>query len=89
MVRRLAASFLVLACGYLTGCNGAPSPVRTRTVASRSERVDTEALTQFVSDGFQTKPPFAALADADDYYSASLKLLSNIAAGEAPLARRT
>ena len=47
------------------------------------------ALTQFVSDGFQTKPPFAALADADDYYSASLKLLSNIAVGEAPLAKRT
>ena len=47
------------------------------------------ALTQFVSDGFQTKPPFATLADGDDYYSASLKLLSNIAVAEAPLAKRT
>ena len=47
------------------------------------------ALTQFVSDGLQTKPPFAALTDADDYYSASLKLLSNIAVREAPLAKRT
>jgi hypothetical protein len=36
-----------------------------------------------------TKPPFAALADADDYYSASLKLLSNMAAQEAHLTKRT
>jgi endoglucanase len=47
------------------------------------------ALTQFVSDGMLTKPPFAVLTDADDYYSASLKLLSNIAVQEAPLAKRT
>ncbi len=46
-------------------------------------------LTQFVSDGMLTKPPFAALADADDYYSASLKLLSNMAAQEAHLTKRT
>jgi endo-1,4-beta-D-glucanase Y len=46
-------------------------------------------LTQFVSDGMQTKPPFATLTDTDDYYSASLKLLSNIAVREAPLAKRT
>ncbi len=47
------------------------------------------ALTQFVSDGMLTKPPFATLIEADDYYSASLKLLSNIAVQEAPLAKRT
>src|SRR5260370_933144 len=46
------------------------------------------ALTQFVSDGMLSKPPFATLIDADDYYSASLKLLSNIAVREPPLAKR-
>jgi len=42
-----------------------------------------------VSDGILTKPLFAALTDSDGYYSASLKLLSNIAVREAPLAKRT
>jgi endoglucanase len=42
------------------------------------------ALCQFVGDGFKTDAPMAALVDGDDYYSASLKLLSNIAAREAP-----
>jgi endoglucanase len=42
------------------------------------------ALSQFVGDGFKTTPPMAKLVDADDYYSASLKLLANMAAREAP-----
>jgi endoglucanase len=47
------------------------------------------AVTQFVADGLKNNPPAASLIDADDYYSASLKLLSNMAAREAPLFKRT
>jgi endoglucanase len=46
------------------------------------------ALCQFVGEGFKTDAPVAAVVDSDDYYSASLKLLSNIAAHEAPSAPR-
>jgi endoglucanase len=44
------------------------------------------AVTQFVAAG--GPPPVAVLVDGDDYYSASLKLLSNIAAEEAIAAKR-
>lgn len=47
------------------------------------------AVTQFVSDGFKKPAPVAAIGDEDDYYSASLKLLSNLAGQEAPRARRS
>jgi endoglucanase len=46
------------------------------------------ALSQFVGEGFKTDAPVAAVVDSDDYYSASLKLLSNMAAREAPLPAR-
>ena len=46
------------------------------------------ALCQFVGEGFKTDAPVAAVVDGDDYYSASLKLLSNIAAREAPTVAR-
>ncbi|MBV8193428.1 MAG: hypothetical protein JO339_39855 [Alphaproteobacteria bacterium] len=46
------------------------------------------ALCQFVGEGFKTDPPVAGVIEGDDYYSASLKLLSNIAAREAPSASR-
>jgi endo-1,4-beta-D-glucanase Y len=47
------------------------------------------SVTQFVADGFQGAPPVAVIGEEDDYYSASLKLLSNLAAQEAPRARRS
>ena len=47
------------------------------------------AVTQFVADGMKGTPPAASLIDDDDYYSASLKLLSNMAGQEALLAKRT
>ena len=47
------------------------------------------ALTRFVAGGMKETRPVATLADNDDYYSASLKLLSNIAAAEAPSAKGT
>jgi endo-1,4-beta-D-glucanase Y len=46
------------------------------------------AVTQFVADGLKGTPPAVALVDTDDYYSASLKLLSDMAAREARLAPR-
>ena len=46
------------------------------------------ALSQYVGDGFKTDRPAMALVDADDYYSASLKLLSAMAAREAPGSKR-
>jgi endoglucanase len=41
------------------------------------------AVAQFVASGLKNGPPTSAIADSDDYYSASLKLLSNLAAEEA------
>jgi endoglucanase len=46
------------------------------------------AVTQFVADGMKGSPPASALIDADDYYSASLKLLSEMAGREAHFAKR-
>jgi endoglucanase len=40
-------------------------------------------LTQYVADELKGAMPVASLVDTDDYYSASLKLLSNLAAREA------
>lgn len=47
------------------------------------------ASVQFVADGAKGSAPVAAITDDDDYYSASLKLLSNLAGQEAPRAKRT
>lgn len=47
------------------------------------------AVTQFVAEGAKGTAPVATIGDGDDYYSASLKLLSNLAGQEAPLAKRT
>jgi endo-1,4-beta-D-glucanase Y len=47
------------------------------------------AVTEFVAGGLKRAQPTATLSDNDDYYSASLKLLSNIAAAEAPSAKGT
>jgi len=47
------------------------------------------AVTQFVAGEFAGAAPIAAIGDDDDYYSASLKLLSNLAAQEAPRAKRS
>jgi endo-1,4-beta-D-glucanase Y len=47
------------------------------------------AVTQFVADGAKGAAPVAAIGDDDDYYSASLKLLANLAGQEAPRAKRT
>ncbi len=47
------------------------------------------AVTQFVADGFKGAAPVAAIVDEDDYYSASLKLLSNLAGQEASRATRS
>jgi endo-1,4-beta-D-glucanase Y len=46
------------------------------------------AVTQFVAGGMKDKSPVSPLIEADDYYSASLKLLSNMAGREAPSAKR-
>ena len=46
------------------------------------------SLGQFVGGGMARPRPLGALGDDDDYYSASLKLLSNLAAEEAALTRR-
>lgn len=46
------------------------------------------AVTQFVASGMAGPPPLAQLDDRDDYYSASLKLLSNLAAREVAEAKR-
>ena len=46
------------------------------------------ALCQFVGEGFKTSAPLAGIVDSDDYYSASLKLLSNMAARDAPTVAR-
>ncbi|TAJ87242.1 MAG: hypothetical protein EPO41_23160 [Reyranella sp.] len=46
------------------------------------------AVTQFVADGARGNAPIATIGDDDDYYSASLKLLSNLAAQEGPRAKR-
>ncbi len=47
------------------------------------------AVTQFVADDFKGTAPVATIGDEDDYYSASLKLLSNLAAQEASRAKRS
>lgn len=47
------------------------------------------AVTRFVADEFKGAAPVAAIVDDDDYYSASLKLLSNLAGQEAPRAKRS
>ena len=47
------------------------------------------ALTLFAAGGLRGNPPAADIVDNDDYYSASLKLLSNLAAREAPTAKRS
>jgi hypothetical protein len=41
-------------------------------------------VTQFVADGAKGIAPVSAIVDGDDYYSASLKLLSGLAGQEAP-----
>lgn len=46
------------------------------------------AVTQFVAGDMNGPPPAPALVDGDDYYSASLKLLSALAGQEAPRAKR-
>lgn len=45
------------------------------------------AVTRFVADGARGTVPVATIGDDDDYYSASLKLLSNLAAQEGPRAK--
>jgi endoglucanase len=47
------------------------------------------ATVRFVAGGGKGTAPIAAIDDGDDYYSASLKLLSNLAGQEAPSAKRT
>lgn len=46
------------------------------------------SVTKFVADGNQGAAPVATVGDDDDYYSASLKLLANLAGQEAPRAKR-
>lgn len=44
------------------------------------------AVAQFVANGLKNGAPTASIVDGDDYYSASLKLLANMAGQEARLA---
>ncbi|MCC8429872.1 hypothetical protein LJ725_12905 [Reyranella aquatilis] len=50
--------------------------------------VAVSSVTQYVADGNKGPAPVATVGDDDDYYSASLKLLANLAGQEAPRAKR-
>ena len=70
MVRGLAASLLVVACGYLTGCHGAPPPPGTLVVVIESSpnnldpRQGTDAQSERVAGLI-----FDALVKKDEHYN--------------------